>query len=344
MSTKEQTNLDKMLSVITKEHVYIQTHNFPDPDAIASAYGLQQLLRYKGIGSTVCYKGKIERYNANYIINKLGITFENVKDLDDKLSNEDEIILVDSQKFNSNIIDIAGDEIICIDHHPTMIPATYRFADIRPEIGACASIVASYFFENDIPMDAKTALVLTFGIRSDTDKLSRGVNLLDLEMLYKLFPLCDSGIIFYLENSELMKDDLRAFSKAIDSVKLIDRVAFANAGADCDEALTACISDFMLEMVEVHLSVVYSRKKDGFKFSVRSATNWLDAGQIIASALEGIGNGGGHDFMAGGFVPVNSESLEETVLIHTIVERISEAYDKAYQEYQEWKKTKGNKK
>ena len=38
------TNFEQLFEAVNREHVYIQTHNFPDPDAIASAYGLQRLL------------------------------------------------------------------------------------------------------------------------------------------------------------------------------------------------------------------------------------------------------------------------------------------------------------
>ena len=58
------TRLEQLISNIKREHVYIQTHNFPDPDAIASAFGLQELLKYRGIDATICYKGKIERYST----------------------------------------------------------------------------------------------------------------------------------------------------------------------------------------------------------------------------------------------------------------------------------------
>ena len=36
--------LNDLVSLCRNHPVYIQTHNFPDPDAIASAYGLQKLL------------------------------------------------------------------------------------------------------------------------------------------------------------------------------------------------------------------------------------------------------------------------------------------------------------
>ena len=165
--------LNGLLKAITHEHVYIQTHNFPDPDAIAAAYGRQQLLRYCGIESTVCYQGKIERFNTNYIMEKLDIRFSRLVDISDILQEYDEIILIDSQKYNSNVDSARGVEIASIDHHPTFFSAEYRFSDIRPEVGSCATLIASYFFDSDTPMDAKTALVVPFAPRRATSTLSR---------------------------------------------------------------------------------------------------------------------------------------------------------------------------
>lgn len=317
------TNLQKLLKAIHNDNVYIQTHNFPDPDAIASAYGLQQLLKSQGVASTICYKGKIERYNTNHIIQELGIEMVNVDDLEKELQESDEILLVDVQKLNSNVMDIPGEEIICIDHHPIVKETEYRFSDIRTDMGACATIIASYFFENNISMDEKTATVLTFGIRSDTDKLSRGVNELDLEMLYRMFSMADNGLISHLENAELLLSDLEAYSKAIDTMKIYGDISFANAGENCPEALVSCVSDFMLNMVEITFSVVYSRKSEGYKFSVRSEGN-ADAGKIVAEALKGIGSGGGHSIMAGGFAPFQGTDQEGKEFIQSIEKRFLE--------------------
>ena len=33
---------------------YIQTHNYPDPDAVASAFGLQRFLNKHGVEATIC--------------------------------------------------------------------------------------------------------------------------------------------------------------------------------------------------------------------------------------------------------------------------------------------------
>lgn len=324
------TKLKQLLSQIKKEHVYIQMHNFPDPDAIASAYGLQDLLKYNGIQSTICYKGKIERYSTEQMCKMLSIEVKNLEDLKEQLTEEDEVLLVDAQKGNSNIVDMSGNEIICIDHHPTFEKQEYRFSDIRPDVGACATIIAQYFFENDIPMNAQIATALSFGIRMDTNDLSRGVSKPDMEMLYRMFDWCNQDIIRNLQNSNLYFEDLLAYSKAISSIRVFDHVSFADTGRDCPEALIASVSDFMLALVEVTFSIVYSRKRDGIKLSVRSEVPELNAGKIIYKALEGIGSGGGHAEMAGGFVPFKGSDAEADLLVKEIQERFLQVLEIQY--------------
>lgn len=320
---EEMTKFEELLKNITGHHVYIQTHNFPDPDAISSAFGLQNLFTLSGIESSICYKGKIERYCTNEFVDKLGIKLINLDDIDDMIS-QDEIILVDSQKGNANIYDSPGEEIICIDHHPTFdvgVQVRYRFSDIRPEVGACASIIADYYFENNITMDKNTATALAFGIKSDTQGLSRGASDMDVDMFHRLYLLADLEVLNSLEHCSLMLEDLQAYANAIGSIKIINDISFAYSGNNIPEALIASISDFMLDLVEVMFTVVYSAKSDGIKLSVRSATPKYDAGKITSRALAGIGSGGGHQSMAGGFVPFTNDLSVKYGLIENIQQR-----------------------
>ena len=301
------TKFEELLKNIHHKHVYIQTHNFPDPDAIASGYGLSKLLESRGITSTLCYSGRIDRHSTAKMISLTNIEIHNINDLP-SVTDDDEVILVDSQKGNSNIINMTGEEIICIDHHPTGVrtapPDTeYRFYDIRPDVGACASIIASYFYENNIPMDDNTATVLCFGIRMDTKGLSRGVSNFDMEMFYRIFKHSNHSIISSLENSTLEFSDLKVYAAAINSIQVYGTASFANAGYNCPEALIASVSDFMLQLKEVDFSVVYSFRSDGVKLSIRSEDALYDAGAIVGRALHDIGGGGGHASMAGGFIP-----------------------------------------
>lgn len=304
------TKLDELVSVIKTKKVYIQTHNFPDPDAIASAFGLQKLLETRGIASTICYKGKIDRLSLKRMLELLQIEIYEINELKN-LKEEDEVILVDAQKGNTNIIDMTGDEIACIDHHPIYENIEYRFTDIRKKVGACASIIANYFFENGVEIDSKMATALMYGIKIDTANMTRGVGQIDLDVFYNLYNKCDMDIIQQLESCNLQFDDLNAYATAIKSIQVYENMSFANTGKDCPEPLVATISDFMLALAAVEFSVVYSQKTEGIKLSIRSSRADMDAGMITMRALKGIGSGGGHASMAGGFVPYGDEKRPE---------------------------------
>ena len=313
----------EMIASIYNDHVYIQTHNFPDPDAIASAFGLSELLRRHGISSSICYKGKIERYSTNGFVQRLGIELTDLNTID--MNPEDEVILVDSQKGNSNIVDAPGNEIICIDHHPSFDDVNvvnYRFSDIRPDVGSCSSIIAQYYRDSGEKIDKRVATALFMGIKSDTMGLSRGVSQVDVDMCQWLFGESDLSIIQSLEHCSLKFDDLKAYANAINSIQVFDNVSFANTGYDCPEALIATISDFMLDIIEVDFSVVYSVKDEGIRLSVRSM-GVMDAGRITNLALRGIGSGGGHASMAGGFVPFweKSDNINTGSVIGMLKER-----------------------
>ena len=320
------STFNKILDNITGSHVYIQTHDFPDPDAIASAYGLAELMKIHGIDASICYRGKIERYSTNGMVKALDIDMIKIASCED-IKEDSEIILVDSQKGNSNIIDTDGDEIICIDHHPTFVEAKYRFSDIRPEMGACSTIIAEYYMENNIPMDRKVATALMYGIKMDTLGLSRGVSVKDIEAYSYLFELADHDVMNSLEHCSISLIDLKAYGNAINSIKIYNNLSFANTGCDCPEGLIASVSDFMLNLIEVEFSVVYSIKKDGIKLSIRSSGD-LDAGKITNKALAGLGSGGGHASMAGGFVPFGKDAEDPERLIEEIEDRFLEIFEK----------------
>ena len=105
-------------------------------------------------------------------------------------------------------------------------------------------------------------------------------------------------LISSLEHCSLKFEDLKAYANAINSIKIYDNISFANTGYNCPEALIASISDFMLDLVEIDFSVVYSIRDDGIKLSVRSIGE-INAGIVTNDALSDIGGGGGHAEMAG---------------------------------------------
>ncbi|SHI44834.1 DHHA1 domain-containing protein [Clostridium cavendishii DSM 21758] len=297
------TKLNQLINILRgNRKIFIQTHNSPDPDAIATAFALKKLLDRKGIDATICYKGEIEKYSTLRMIELLNIDITFIESID-YMSKDDYIILVDSQKYNSNITDFIGDEVACIDHHPVFVNNKYKFKDIRDNIGACSSILASYFIENNIGIDEDTATALLYGIKMDTLDLSRGVSDLDIDMFYYLYKRADKKKISKIQKNTLEFSDLNAYGNAIQNIKIYRNIGFVNIGFDCPDVLLACISDFILSLKEIDFVVVYCEKENKLKFSVRNESENLDAGKIINEAISGYGNGGGHKTMAGGVIP-----------------------------------------
>ncbi len=296
------------LITICKGHkVYIQTHNIPDPDAIGSAFGLQQLLKRYGIDSTICYDGDIDKLSSSKMLELFGIEMFPDQDIADEMKPEDYIICVDSQKNAGNITDLTGDEIAAIDHHPATARTAdipYLFRDVRI-LGACSSIISEYYQDLGVQPDDNVATALLYGIKTDTLQFSRGVRDEDISAFAFLNPLIDDQKLATLEMNNIEFSDLQSYGAAINNIQVFQYLGISYIPFACPDTMVSIVADFILSLIEVEVAVIYCERPDGMKFSVRSERNDVHAGELVAKALEGVGGGGGHATMAGGRIPAS---------------------------------------
>ncbi len=291
------------------KNLFIQTHNIPDPDAIASAFGLKKLFEHFDVPSTLCYVGKIDRVNTRKMTELCGIEMFSHEEIEDKMAESDPIICVDSQKGSGNILDLKGDEIACIDHHQFVEVEGLVFHDVR-RVGACATIICGYFRELGVVPDEPTATALLYGLKMDTLNFTRGVSREDIEVFLYLEDKCDKDKLSKLQRENMEQTDLRAYGTAIENIVIFDRLGMAMIPFACPDALIGIVSDFILSLEAVEVAGVYSPRSDGIKFSVRSEIPAeVNAAQLISRALSGYGDGGGHPFMAGGLIPAANVPL-----------------------------------
>jgi len=311
--------LSELITLLKGHRVFIQTHNFPDPDAIASAFGLQVLLERFKIPTTICHHGNVERTATANMVSEFGIKMTEDTELED-MTSDDYIITVDSQKGNANILDLVGNEVACIDHHPTFCQADYKYKDIRI-VGSCATLIADYYmsYKMDMPKDVATALL--YGLKMDTADFTRGVTELDIDVYKYLFPRADNSLIRKFQSGVIQYDELEAFVDSMKNIDILNGVAFAFLNFQCADAFVATISDFILNLDVVTFAVVYSRKAKGFKFSVRSELDELNAGKIAEQALKTVGSGGGHSSMAGGFAE-ESKVLDISIDFNRVIQNL----------------------
>lgn len=308
-----------LIDILKNHTVYIQTHNFPDPDAISAAFGLQQFLAYYEISATLCYDGKIDRLSAKKMLETFEITMYS-KDNLPFMTEQDFIVLIDSQKKNSNVTDLIGDEIACIDHHPIFFSYDYIYQDIQA-VGSCASMIASYYQRTNTPITPICAAALAYGIKMDTADFTRGTTALDTEMFSFLFPRSDWKLVTDMYRNTMEFNDLQAYGAAIQNIQIFDGTGFAYIPFNCAQALIAIISDFILSLDVVNIAIIYAMQTDGIRFSIRCEQNSPHAGNLIAKALCSLGSGGGYPSMAGGMIPSsNIHLLGED--IHLSIQRI----------------------
>ena len=152
----------------------------------------------------------------------------------------------------------------------------------------------------------------------DTDDLTRGVSSLDIDMFYRLYSLSDIHKITELKGNSITRDDLLDYAKAFSTVEVYENIAFLYLD-NCNDSLLGAAGDIVVTIAGVDVVVAYSPREKGIKFSIRSITKTCRANDLVRHILKDIGFGGGHDSMAGGFLP--EENLEEDKSLHTFVRR-----------------------
>ena len=302
-------------SIQKEEYVYIQTHDYPDNDAVASAYGLQKLLDHFGVTAYLVYEGKIQDSSLIRMINALSVSIR--AGSQENIGTDNKIIIVDGYKGNKNISDLPGKEIAVIDHHEVQSQGNMDYIDIRDQYGACSSIIYSYYENLEISPPPSVATALCIGVLSDTALLTRQVSEYDIKTYLSLYDTADIRLVHSILRNKIQKKDLNQFRKTLERTIIIDKLAFCYFEDGCKENLLGIIGDFLLSMVEIEFVFLCARNDARISISVRSENvNW-NASRIVQTILAGIGNGGGHADMAGGVIE-DASLFDEDEMVYTI--------------------------
>ncbi|HUW39747.1 MAG TPA: DHH family phosphoesterase [Rectinemataceae bacterium] len=277
----------------------VQTHDYPDIDAVASAWALSELLGLHGIESVCVHRGEIRSRSLSRLLAELNMRILSAPPPGSKAN----IIVVDCSPTNGNVELFPGDLIAVIDHHRIVAEPSAPFVDIRTEVAACATIVRSYWEETGAALSRDTATALLAGIQSDTDFLSSRASAADFEAYIGLFCAGDWDLASRIVKSVLSVGELGSIQRAIRDADIRDRIFYAIVADSCSQEVLAVLADFALRVEEIDVAVTVAAEKDGgAHVSVRSKNPQISAFELVREALAGIGSGGGHSHSAGGIV------------------------------------------
>lgn len=290
----------KLSQLLNYEKIYIQCHDNPDADAIASGYALLKYLRHNGKDARFIYSGKFEIQKSNLVkmIDTLQIDIEYVKQID----SPDLLVTVDCQYGESNVTKFEAKALAVIDHHQvsSILP---EMSQVMSNFGSCSTVIWKMLQEEgmDINEDEDLATALYYGLYTDTNGFAEINRPEDKDL--RDFAVFRKALIVLYRNSNLSMDEVQIAGDALKKAEMIEDHKYAIVEAKpCDPNILGIISDMLLEVDTVDTCLVYSVLEFGVKLSIRSCVSDVQACELAEYIAEGLGGGGGHLVKAGGFL------------------------------------------
>ena len=287
----------------------IITHKNPDPDAISSAMALGEIARHangKSLSTRIFYEGNIGHQENRTFVNLLDIKMERLTA--EALQKCTYLALVDCSGPGANNDVPPQTRInIIIDHHKEgkHIATQSSFVDIRPGVGATASILTQYLQELDIPVDRRVATALLYGIRTDTKEFKRNVTPQDLNYAGFLLPLTDADLLDKIMSPSMSQETLEVIGNAIQNRKIQSGYLFSNVGYVMNRDALPQAADLLISLEGVNTAIVYGITDNDIVISARNRDIRLHIGNALSEAFGEMGDAGGHPNMAAATLPLH---------------------------------------
>lgn len=294
--------------------IAILPHDNPDPDALASALAVREIVAWKlGRKAPILQAGVIGRSENRALVDALRIPLTPAARV--LRSSSGALVLVDTQPGRKNNSLPEGATVAAvIDHHPDWgetrgVPCV----DLRESYGATSSILTEYLQELEMPVDAALATALFYGISSETRNLARETRAADIRASQFLYPYVDKRLLGLIENPPLSRAYFGLLSRAIQNSLLCDDVVLSLVESVPYPDAAAELADFLLRLDRVRWAICLARFRDHLYVSLRTKEPDATAGLLLASVLPS-GSAGGHGMAAGGRLPLDGADWVDAAL------------------------------
>ncbi len=302
-SIKMARDLKKLIASVGDGKFAIVVHNNPDPDAISSAMGLKEIASSVGVKAEIHYKGNIGHHENKVFVNLLDIELDQSTDLN--VSDYKKIAMIEcSTPGTNNMLPPDTQVSIVIDHHQAEIEEIRaEYVDIRPNIGATATIMTKYLQDLDIPINTELATALLYGIKVDTDDFRRNTDPADLIAAAYLYPLANHDILIRIETPTRSIEEIEILGYAIKNREIKGSYLLSNVGSIHNRDALAQAADYLLSLEGITTTIVFGLGEDHIYISGRSRDVRINIGKVMTDAF-GSEKGGGHAMFAGAQIPL----------------------------------------
>ena len=278
-----------------------------DPDAIASAVAVKRLLWRKVAQIVVASTNHVKRPDNLQLVETLKLKMEPLGAVD--VASFSRLVMVDSQPHHSPATERLAFDVI-IDHHPQSplrceVPAP-GFADIRPDLGATATMMTGYLKSAKIKPNQKLATALFYAIKTDTQNFVRQGQLEDMKIFRWLYPFINPQLLSDIELAPIARSSFKNIVDGLGSAVIQKNLAHTYLGhADHPDTLVI-VADFLMKIKGVSRSIaagICGHSKLVIIF--RAGGGRQDMGALAARAFDAYGSAGGHKNMARAEIPMD---------------------------------------
>jgi len=289
----------------------ILTHDYPDPDALASALALNYLAQqYFGITSRIAYGGVIGRSENKALVKSLQMRLYKIRP--EHFRKYRNIALVDTQpKFDNNPFPAKRKATVVIDQHVSITKPSSELSIIDTECGATCVILAQAILLQKDPIPPKIATALAYGILSDTLGLYRVQRSDVIQTYLSIIHYCDLRMLAQIQNPTRSRRFFVTLHRALGRAIVYRRLLVSHLGFVENPDLVSQMADFLLTYENVHWSFCTGRYRGRIYVSLRTSKPNTQAGMVLRTIFDNPKDAGGHDAIAGGSFRVGRDPTEE---------------------------------
>lgn len=300
--TERKTTLSPLL---------ILTHDFPDPDAIASAFALQHLAQSAfGMEAKIAYGGIVGRMENRAMVRTLRIRMHRFHPI--MLKRHANIALVDTQPaFKNNPFPGNRKPAIVLDQHPSDNPPEAGFAVVDAGCGATCVLVAQALLQTGSDIPARVATALAYGILTDTLDLYRARRPDVARTYLEVLQHADMRALARIQNPVRPRRYFSVLGRGVrDAVQYRRLIVTHLGGVDTPDRVSQ-VAEFLLTYRRAYWCLATGRFKGRLHASLRTIRQDATAGEVLRDIFDKRNEAGGHGPIAGGSCRVGLDAPEE---------------------------------
>ena len=253
------------------ERQLVIIQDFPDPDALSSAWAYQLIAQQYEIQCEIVYAGILSHQENIALVKLTGLPakrwgIQTLKERD--LSVYQGCVLIDTQGTTSQLMPLVREQklpiTVIIDHHTDQGEVEAEFVDLRAQTRSTATILTQYIqsgllnFNTSNNKHVKCATALMHGLRSDTNRLMQAQeeDFLAAAYLSRFYDVQLLNAVLQMARSKRVMD---VIERSLRNRIVKNNFSIAGVGYlryDDRDAIPQA-ADFLVTEENVHTAVVY---------------------------------------------------------------------------------------